>query len=355
MGNTASNTSSESDDDDLKETTVGKTLRKLQKSKAKEHKKELEQNIPKNFTIDRRYVRNFDTQIIHNHGRLYSAVAKQVEGSVHVGDSVYDENGQQGISNNSIQLAARNFAESLKAIKNDDQPLLALTRMTHFDMQELRALQGVFDSIACAEANDNLISANELFAAIGANRNSLLGKALFRLMDITRSGQINFRTWVIMLSSLSPEASIDEKINFAFNLYDDNGDGFIDKNDIVHLLTSAINDLTTDEAKQMINKAFEQADQDKDSRINISDYKQLANGSDSFFNAFTIDIPGLLAHYNIISQEEIAHRVHKLKERDLRHDEKINAPSNQAKDKAFMEREEDDLHVVHDVDLLDID
>lgn len=351
MGNTTSSSGSESDDNDIKDP---KELRKQQKKREKERKKTLEKQIPKTYTVDHRYVRNFDTQIICNHGRVHS-LTKQVDGSIHIGDSVYDEDGRSNMSNNSIKIAARNFAESLKVIQNDDQPLLALTRMTHFDMQELRALQSVFDSIACAEANDNLISANELFAAIGANKNSLLGKALFRLMDITRSGQINFRTWVVMLSALSPEALIDEKIKFAFNLYDDNGDGFIDKNDIVHLLTSAIADLTVEEAKIMINKAFEQADQDKDSRINISDYQQLANGSDSFFHAFTIDIAGLLAHYNIISQEEIAHRVHKLKERDLRHDEKINAPSNQAKDKAFMEREEDDLQVVFDVDLLDID
>ncbi len=213
MGLTFSSSNSDSDDPDIKDE---KTLKKLRKKRDKERKKMMQKEIPKTYDIDKRIVRNFDTQIICNHGRFYSTT-KHVDGSIHIGDSAYDDDQRSNFSDASLRLAARNFAESLKMIKNDDQPLISLTKTTHFDMQELRALQSVFHSIACAEDNDNLISADELFAAIGANRNSLLGKALFRLMDITRSGQINFRTWIIMLSSLSPEASIDEKIDFAFN------------------------------------------------------------------------------------------------------------------------------------------
>uniref|UniRef100_A0A0A9WDD8 Calcineurin B-like protein 4 n=1 Tax=Lygus hesperus TaxID=30085 RepID=A0A0A9WDD8_LYGHE len=94
-------------------------------------------------------------------------------------------------------------------------------------------------------------------------------------MDITRSGQINFRTWVLMLSSLSPEAHPDEKVAFAFSLYDSNDDGYIDKSDIVNLLTSSITDLSVDDVRVLINRSFELADYDKDSRINVADYKLL--------------------------------------------------------------------------------
>lgn len=45
----------------------------------------------------------------------------------------------------------------------------------------------------------------------------------------------------------------------------------------------------------------------------------------------------------------------KLRDRDARQDEKMMAPESQAKDKAFMEREEDDLRVIEDVDSLDLE
>uniref|UniRef100_A0A0A9W639 Calcineurin B-like protein 4 n=1 Tax=Lygus hesperus TaxID=30085 RepID=A0A0A9W639_LYGHE len=129
-------------------------------------------------------------------------------------------------------------------------------------------------------------------------------------MDITRSGQINFRTWVLMLSSLSPEAHPDEKVAFAFSLYDSNDDGYIDKSDIVNLLTSSITDLSVDDVRVLINRSFELADYDKDSRINVADYKLLVKSSESFFSAFTIDITDVLMQYSVISQEEALQRIH---------------------------------------------
>lgn len=252
-------------------------------------------------------------------------------------------------------IAQRNFSESLKQVQNEEQPLMTLSKLTHFDLPTLRSLQSVFQAISCSEGNDNLISASELCKSCGTRPDSLLGRALFRLLDITRSNNINFRTWVLMLSKLSPHASLDDKIGFAFNLYDGDGDGYIDKAELVGMLRQAITDLSEDDAAAMITHAFEQADADNDHRINLNDYRLMASGSRDFAEAFTIDVPSLLAHYNVISADEAQQRVGLLRERDLRQDEKMNTPAQQAKEKAFMEQEEDDLHVVVDVDTLDIE
>ncbi len=150
---------------------------------------------------------------------------------------------------------------------------------------------------------------------------------------------------------------MDEKINFAFNLYDDNGDGFIDEQGLKKMLLSATEStigLSDREAATLISKAFEQADHDKDKRINLADYRHLVTGSQNFFDAFTVNVENILAQYNVISPDEIQARVEKLRVRDARHDEKLNAPAQQAKDQAFMEKEEDDLRVIDDVDALDV-
>jgi hypothetical protein len=172
---------------------------------------------------------------------------------------------------------------------------------------------------------------------------------------MTKANNINFRAWVLMLSKLSPQASLDDKIGFAFNLYDGDGDGYIDKAEVVAMLRQAISDLSEEDARAMIAHAFDQVDADRDHRINFSDYRLMASASQDFYEAFTIDVPLLLAQYNVLSHEEARERVVKLRERDLRQDEKMNTPANQAREQAFMEREEDDLHVVVDIDSLDID
>jgi Ca2+-binding EF-hand superfamily protein len=271
------------------------------------------------------------------------------------GDGSFQEGSMAGSLLTSMMVAHRNFTESLRQVQTEDQPLMTLARMTHFDVPTLRSLQQVFTAISCHDANDNLISAEELCRATGTHPGSLLGRALFRLLDMTKANNINFRAWVLMLSKLSPQASLDDKIGFAFNLYDGDGDGYIDKAEVVAMLRQAISDLSEEDARAMIAHAFDQVDADRDHRINFSDYRLMASASQDFYEAFTIDVPLLLAQYNVLSHEEARERVVKLRERDLRQDEKMNTPANQAREQAFMEREEDDLHVVVDIDSLDID
>jgi len=253
----------------------------------------------------------------------------------------------------SMVAAQRNFSESLKQVQSEDQPLVMLAKMTNFDMPTIRALQGVFQKISDHDGKDNLISAQELCLATGIPPDSILGKALFRLMDITRSNNINFRTWVLMLSKLSPMASIEDKISFAFNIYDDNGDGFIDKPDLIAMLRSIIPDLSEQDALQLIESLFDVADQDGDRRIDFDDYRSLVVNSQAFYDSMTIDIATVLRqHYNVISEDQIAERVFKLQERDLRQDERANRETE--KEQVFMEREHEDVKIVDNLDDLDL-
>jgi serine/threonine-protein phosphatase 2B regulatory subunit len=253
----------------------------------------------------------------------------------------------------SMVAAQRNFSESLKQVQSEDQPLIMLSNMTGFDMPTVRALQMVFSKISDHDGKDNLISAQELCIATGIPPDSILGKAMFRLMDITRSNNINFRTWIMMLAKLSPHASLEDKISFAFTLYDDNGDGFIDRQDLIAMLCSVIPDLHEQDALTLIESIFDLADADGDRRIDYDDYKQLVSNSHAFYEAFTIDIATVLRqHYGVISDDLIAHRVSKLQERDLRQEER--AAQVNEKETQFMEREHEEVRIVENLDELDL-
>ncbi len=313
-------------------------------------KKAKKEKFTRSYKVDRAHVRAYDSQVVHNHGKILTPL-----------DSAYDPAAAAaaalgaGESNNSMKVAARDFTASLKQIQGEDQPLVALSKTTHFDVATLRALRTVFTAISDMDAKDDLISARELCRATGAHPDSLLGRALFRLLDITRSNQINFRSWVLMLSRLSPAATLEEKIVFAFSLYDGDGDGYIGRDELVAMLRSVMVDLTPEDAEGMIAHAFDAVDHDGDRRIGLEEYKALAQGSHGFAESFTIDVQQLLAHYNVISADDIALRVHKLRERDQRQDERISGAPYVEREQRFMEKDEDDLKVVHDIDALDLD
>lgn len=59
---------------------------------------------------------------------------------------------------------------------------------------------------------------------------------LFNAFDIDRNGSIRFEDFVIGLSVLL-RGSITEKLNWAFNLYDINKDGYITKEVCLHMET----------------------------------------------------------------------------------------------------------------------
>lgn len=61
---------------------------------------------------------------------------------------------------------------------------------------------------------------------------------LFNAFDIDRNGSIRFEDFVIGLSVLL-RGSITEKLNWAFNLYDINKDGYITKEVCLHMETSS--------------------------------------------------------------------------------------------------------------------
>ena len=316
------------------------------KQDKKEKKARLEK-FTKNYKVDTKNTAMYDSQMVNNHGRVITPLDSQYDPALHAQVT--------GASNNSMKAAAKTFSDSLKRIQGEEQPLVTLAKTTHFDVPTLRSLQDVFAAISSMDAADDLISTQELCRSTGTNPDSLLGRALFRLMDITRSNQINFRSWVTMLSHLTPAASVDEKVRFAFSLYDGNGDGFIERAELVGMLRSAMHDLSVEDAEDMIDVAFAQADSDGDKRITLEDYSNMVSSSRDFLASFTIDIRLLLAQYNVISPAEIENRVGKLKERDARQDEKLTAAPYVEREKMFMEKEEDDLQIINDVDALDIE
>ncbi|CAI0392172.1 unnamed protein product [Linum tenue] len=77
------------------------------------------------------------------------------------------------------------------------------------------------------------------------------GNQVFDLFDEKRNGVIDFEEFIHAISVFHPGASVEEKINFAFRLYDLRQTGFIER-----------------------EETFEDADADMDGKINKTEWKE---------------------------------------------------------------------------------
>ncbi|XP_069481315.1 calcium and integrin-binding protein 1 [Ambystoma mexicanum] len=106
-------------------------------------------------------------------------------------------------------------------------------------------------------------------------------------------GSMSFEDFLDMLSAFSDSAIPDIKSHYAFQIFDFDGDGTLDKRDLeklVNRLTGDANDtkLTESEMIQLIQNILEESDIDKDGTINLSEFQHVISRSPDFVSSFKI-------------------------------------------------------------------
>ncbi|KAH3757104.1 calcium-binding protein [Pelomyxa schiedti] len=105
---------------------------------------------------------------------------------------------------------------------------------------------------------------------------------IFRVFDENRDGMINFREFACALSVMT-RGNPDEKLEFAFQMYDLDGNGFISQDEMTKILQSfykLVGPLVTfsgrkyDSPAQLVQEFFDQMDANHDGQISLEEYKE---------------------------------------------------------------------------------
>ena len=97
------------------------------------------------------------------------------------------------------------------------------------------------------------------------------GEKVFQLFDYAKSGQIDVREFLVALSNFSG-AGKDDKLKFAFMVFDEDGNGMITKEELTKILKANHMASSDAEVARKAETILAQADKDGDGVVNFDEF-----------------------------------------------------------------------------------
>ncbi|KZV31505.1 Calcium-binding EF-hand family protein, partial [Dorcoceras hygrometricum] len=123
-------------------------------------------------------------------------------------------------------------------------------------------------------------------------KQSFLAERMFDLFDSKRDDVIDFGEFVRSMSIFHPNTPQEEKATFSFKMYDIGNTGFIQKEGVKKMITELLTEsnliLSDDLIEAIIDKTFEEADSERDGKIDIGEWKDFVARKPSSLKYMTI-------------------------------------------------------------------
>lgn len=104
---------------------------------------------------------------------------------------------------------------------------------------------------------------------------------IFNVFDEDKNGVITFKEFIRAIS-ITTKGNIDEKLNWAFGLYDLDNDGFVTRSEMLDIVTAIYvlhgkagpseADASTDNPRKRVDQLFARLDTDSDARISREEF-----------------------------------------------------------------------------------
>lgn len=104
---------------------------------------------------------------------------------------------------------------------------------------------------------------------------------MIAIFDEDGGGDVDFQEFVTGLSAFSSKGNKEEKLRFAFRVYDIDRDGYISNGELFIVLKMMVgNNLKDVQLQQIVDKTIMEADQDGDGKISFEEFTHMVESTD---------------------------------------------------------------------------
>jgi len=161
--------------------------------------------------------------------------------------------------------------------------IAAMANVTNLDKKELLSLHKKFQEIAERDGNPNTLSRHDFRDALEevgiVESDKEIVERLFTMLDKTGDEQINFREFVVGIAPLI-SGDVQDKLHFAFDLYDRDGSGEIKAAEMSFILSSMNNVasyfgdpvMSQDQVEQLVEDIYKTHDTSGTNSLNYAEF-----------------------------------------------------------------------------------
>lgn len=158
---------------------------------------------------------------------------------------------------------------------------------TNFDHDEVDRLLKRF--LKLDKNNSGTIERDEFLSIPAVNSNPLASR-LIEIFDEDGDGHIDFEEFISALSVFSSKGQREEKLKFAFKVYDIDRDGYLSNGELFIVLKMMVaNNLQDDQLQQLVDKTIMEADKDGDGKLSFTEFKTIVESTD-ISQSMTLDV-----------------------------------------------------------------
>ncbi|KAH8174121.1 EF hand domain-containing protein [Sarocladium implicatum] len=154
----------------------------------------------------------------------------------------------------------------------------SIVQGSNFDREEVERLRKRFMKLD--KDNSGTVDRDEFLSLPQISSNPLATR-MIAIFDEDGNGDVDFQEFVSGLSAFSSKGNKEQKLRFAFKVYDIDRDGYISNGELFIVLKMMVgSNLKDQQLQQIVDKTIMEADLDNDGKISFEEFTKMVENTD---------------------------------------------------------------------------